>query len=112
MSENTESTVKLLADDTSLFSVVHDNKTSAEVLNRDLQKISEWAHKWKMSFNPHVSKQAQEVIFSRKQAKSVPPDLVFSNMPVHQTHYQKHLEIYLDMKLNFKLHIKQKTQKQ
>ena len=47
-SENIESTVKLFADDISLFSVVHDNTTSAEVLNRDLQKISEWAHKWKM----------------------------------------------------------------
>ena len=83
------------ADDTSLFSVVHNNNTSAEVLNRDLQKISQWSHKWKMSFNPDVSKQAQEVIFSRKQAKSVHPDLVFNNTPVHQTHYQKHLGVYL-----------------
>ena len=36
LSENIESTVKLFADDTSLFSVVHNNNTSAEVLNRDL----------------------------------------------------------------------------
>ena len=63
-----------------------------------------------MSFNPDVSKQAQ-VIFSRKQAKSVHPDLVFNNTPVHQTHYQKHLGVYLDMKLNFKLHIKEKISK-
>ena len=100
LSENIESTVNLFADDTSLFSVVHNN-TSAEVLNRDLLKLFEWAHKWKMSFNPDVSKQAQEVIFSRKQAKSVHPDLVFNNTPVHQTHYQKHLGVYLDTKLNF-----------
>ena len=59
-----------------------------------------------MSFNPNVSKQTREVIFSRKQAKSVHPDLVFNNTPVHQTHYQKHLGVYLDMKLNVKLHIK------
>ena len=39
-----------------------------------------------MSFNPDVRNQAQEVIFSRKQAKSVNPDLVFNNTPVHQTH--------------------------
>ena len=64
-----------------------------------------------MSFNPDVSKQAQEVIFSRKQAKSVHPDLVFNNIPVHQTHCQKHLGVYLDMKLNFKLHIKEKISK-
>ena len=41
LSENIESTVKLFADDTSLFSVVHNNNTSAEVLNRDLHKISQ-----------------------------------------------------------------------
>ena len=34
-----------------------------------------------MSFNLDVSKQAQEVIFSRKQAKSVHPDLFFNNTP-------------------------------
>ena len=34
-------------------------------LNSDL-KTSEWAYQWKMSFNPDISKQAQEVIFSIK----------------------------------------------
>ena len=56
LSENIESTVKLFADDTSLFSLMHNNSTSAEVLNRDLQKISQWPHKWKMSFNPDPDK--------------------------------------------------------
>ena len=64
-----------------------------------------------MSFNPDVSKQDQEVIFSMKQAKPVHPDLIFNNVPVNQTHYQKHLEVYLDMKLNFKMHIKEKNLK-
>ena len=63
-----------------------------------------------MSFNPDVSKQAQ-VIFPRKQAKSVHPDLVFNNTPVHQTHYHKNSGVYLDMTLNFKLHIKEKISK-
>ena len=27
-------------------------------LNRDLQKISEWAHKWEISFNPDVNRKA------------------------------------------------------
>ena len=64
-----------------------------------------------MSFNPYVAEQDQEVIFSRKQAKSVHPDLVFNNTPVHQTHYQKHLGVYLAMKLNFKLNTKKKISK-
>ena len=41
LSENIESTVKFFADDASLFSVLHDDSTSAEVLNRGLRKVSE-----------------------------------------------------------------------
>ena len=37
------SNVKLLADDTSLFSVVHDIHSSASELNKDLKTINEWA---------------------------------------------------------------------
>ena len=71
MSENIETTVKLFVDDTSLFSVVHDNNTSAEALNRDLQKISEWTHK--MPVNLDVSKQAQEVIFIKETSQIIAP---------------------------------------
>ena len=37
------SNVKLFADDTSLFSVVHNVTDSANLLNSDLSKINEWA---------------------------------------------------------------------
>ena len=46
------STVKLFADDKSIFSAVNDDSVSADELNKDLQKISELVCKWKMSFNP------------------------------------------------------------
>ena len=39
------SNCKLLADDTSLFSVVHDVTIGSSKLNSDLAKISEWAFK-------------------------------------------------------------------
>ena len=35
-----------------------------------MQKISEWAYKWKMLFNTDLNKQAEEVIFYRKLNKS------------------------------------------
>ena len=41
-----------------LFSIVKDPTTSADELNHDLQTISEWAHQWKLEFNPDPSKQA------------------------------------------------------
>ena len=64
--DNQSTNVKLFADDTSLFSVVHDITTSSCDLNYDLIRVREWAFEWKMRFNPELSKQAQEVIFTRK----------------------------------------------
>ena len=103
--------MKLFADDTSLFSVVCDSNISAYELNNDMQKISEWAYKWKMSFNPDLNKQAQEVIFSRKLKKSSHPKIFFNNAPVFCANWQKHLGMYLDETLNFNLHIKEKMSK-
>ena len=50
--------------------LVHNANTTAKELNNDLVKISRSAYQWKMSFNPDPSKQAQEVIFSRKTKKN------------------------------------------
>ena len=58
------SNAKLFADDTSLFSVIHDSSTTRNELNNDLLKLNNWAYQWKMSFNPDPNKQAQEVNFS------------------------------------------------
>ena len=59
-----------------------------------------------MNFNPDPSKQAQEVIFSRKIKKPSHPDLVFNNNLVIQFPYQKQLGMFLDDKLNFGEHLK------
>ena len=58
-----------------------------------------------MIFNPDASKQAQEVIFSRKLKKNSHPPLVFSNAIVSQTNSQKHLGVTLDLKLTFEEHL-------
>ena len=63
-----------------------------------------------MSFNPHPSKQAQEVIFSRKINKVHHPPLLFNNSTIQQISSQKHLGIHLDEELTFK-HINKKTNK-
>ena len=85
LADDLSSNVKLFADSTSLFSVVHDVNASARELNDDLKKINKWAFQWKMSFNPDPSKQAQEVIFSCKIKKLPHPSLVFNNNNVFQT---------------------------
>ena len=59
--EGIESSVKLFADGTSLFSTIYDPNKSAGQLDKNLKKISDWAYKWKMIFNPDVSKQTSYI---------------------------------------------------
>ena len=69
LSDGLTSNSKLFADDTSLFPVVQNIKSTANDLNSDLIKISDWNFLWKMRFNPDPKKQAEEIIVSRKTNK-------------------------------------------
>ena len=64
-----------------------------------------------MLFNSDVTKQAQEVIFSRKNNNTNHPVVYFSEAPVAKASCQKHLGMHLDEKLNFNTHIKEKITK-
>ena len=96
---------KLFADDTSLFSVVHNITASANLLNSDLSKINEWAIQWKMRFNPDPIKQAQEIIFRRKTSKRNDPGLMFNTKIVNLSTNHKHLGMIFDSKLTFDEHL-------
>ena len=101
LADGLSSNTKLFADDTSLFSVIHDSVITTLELNSDLSRIKQWAFQWKMSFNPDLNKQAQEVIFSRKLKKVCHPSLRFNNNNVSQASLQKYLGLTLDNRLTF-----------
>ena len=109
--ENLHSTVKLFADDTSIFSTVFNIDRSFHDLSHDLSLIEKWAYQWKMSFNPDPNKQATEVVFSRKKTLINHPPLVFNNSQVTVASHQKHLGLYLDRNLTFDFHLKEKMSK-
>ena len=88
--------IKLFADDTLLFSIVHNMNTSTTNLNNNLNKVKNWVIQWNMNFNPDPSKQSQEVIFSRKLQKTN-----HNYNSVRKVSSQKHLGMYFDTKLNF-----------
>ena len=102
---------KIFDDDTSLFSKVLDVNQSTKKQNFDLQKISEWAFQWKMQFNPDSSKQANEVIFSRKSKVHSYSTLTFNNNDVKKCPHQKHLRVILNSKLDFNIHVDNKIKK-
>ena len=64
-----------------------------------------------MIFNPDLSKQAQEVIFSRKIKKLLHSTLLFNKISLSNSLFQKHLGLILDINLNFSEHIKSITKK-
>ena len=105
--EGINSNVKLFADDTTVYNI----NISTSNLNSDLHKASESVFKWKMSFNPDSTKQAQEVIFSRKLIKLFHLLIKFNNLPVQNASSQGHLGLILDKKLNFEYHLKEKCVK-
>ena len=57
----------------------------ADQLDKDLKKTSDWAYKWKLIFNPDLSKQAQEVMFSRKTNNISHSTTTFNTVPMSKT---------------------------
>jgi hypothetical protein len=103
--------MKLFADDSSLFSRVQNVNATHEQLVTDLNIITEWAYQWKMKFNPDITKQAIEVIFSSKYKKEIHPPLSFNGIPVARESSTKHLGVVLDERLSFKEHVKEAIDK-
>ena len=99
-SSDLSSNSKLLTDDASLFSVIHNINSKTNDLNSDLTKISNWDFLWKTKFNPDPNKQAQEF--------DHPPLYLNQNLlKLLSTH--KHLRMVLDTRLDFNLHLTHQT---
>ena len=102
MTDGTSSIEKLFAQ---------NKNNSASQLKNDLNKVSDGAYTWKMSFSADLSKQAQEVIFSRKYTKEDYPPIYFNDITVTKITVQMHIGMYLDEKVNYNTHIKEKLSK-
>ena len=86
--EDIHSTIRLFADDTSLYIIVEDPLRAADQLNSDLAKIHLWANKWLVSFNPSKS---ESIIFSRKQIKPFHPPVKMNQQQISEVNSHKHL---------------------
>ena len=72
---NLISTIKLFADDTSIFPIINDTNVSTEEINNDLKITSERVYQWEMILNRDLAKQAQEIMFSRKTVTTFHPQV-------------------------------------
>ena len=87
---------------------MEDLVKSANNLNNDLDIIYQWAHQWKMEFNPDSTKQATEILFSSKKSSPNHPQLIFNGSAVAKVNEQKHLGLILDSRLSFEKHLNEK----
>ncbi len=76
-----QTNIRLFADDTSLFHSIVDSHITQTLLNRDLQKISEWAAQWLMIFN--VLKNETMTLSLKKNPPQQPP-LFFGETPLKE----------------------------
>ena len=92
-----ESEILIFADDTTLLASGKDPTETSIILNRDLSRISEWAEKWQVIFNPKKSK---DMIFTNKMLNNSPP-LEFNNVFIERVNKHKHLGVYLTPDLSW-----------
>jgi hypothetical protein len=65
-----QSTIKLFADDTSLYLMIDNPQTMADILNRDLDKIQTSSTNWLVSFNPQKTETMTQHILIMVLCKS------------------------------------------
>ena len=89
--------MKLFADDTSLYCIVDDQNETAESLNSDLNSLNTWASDWCVNFNASKTK---PMLFTRKHDVNIPPFYMNNDVLKH-----KHLGIMFCPNGTWKDHI-------
>ena len=88
--KNIGASIRLFADDTSLYIVVETPNTAAMILYGDLHNISVWADFWLVNFN---AAKTLSMVISRKVNKPIHPPLFMNNTQINETQTHKHLGI-------------------
>ena len=95
------SSIRLFADDTSLYIIVEDPIVAVELLNADLEKIAEWALKWLVKFNPL---KAESLLISRK-TNTVHLPVFMRDQQIKEVESHKHLGVILSNDCSWQKHI-------
>ena len=102
--ENINSSIRLFADDTSLYIIVDDPIQAAEQLNSDLEKVNRWAKQWLVIFNPGKS---EYILFSGKVNKPYHPPVLMDQKQINEVTSHKHLGIIFSGDCTWHEHLEQ-----
>ena len=95
-------TIKLFADDTSIYIVIENPNLGAVILNENLEKVNQWSKQWLVTFNPNKT---ECLLISRKQNQNIHPPLLFDNVPVKEVNSHKHIGITFNNSCHWGEHI-------
>ena len=84
--------IRLFADDTSLYIIDDLPDQTAIILNTELKTISDWANSWLVAFN---ASKTLSIIFSSKSNPVVHPSLFMHDTMINETTSHKHLGLIL-----------------
>ena len=100
--------IRLFADDTSLYIIVDSPDGAAYHLNVDLNSISTWADAWLVAF---YTGKTLSMIFSRKLHRPHHPPLLMNNTMLTETDTHRHLGLTLSNTCTWSEHIQTITTK-
>ena len=100
--EDINSSIRLFADDTSLYIIMDDAFQAAETNNSDLEKVSRWAQHWLVTFNPAKS---ESILFSRKLNKPYHPPVLMDESQINEVTSHKHFGVIFSNDCSWHNHI-------
>jgi hypothetical protein len=77
--DDLESSPCLFADDTSLLEVISDVQTSFDKLIRDLARLADWAHQWRLTFN---ATKTVHMVISKRLTRPQYPELLLNGQKI------------------------------
>jgi hypothetical protein len=101
--QTNDTLIATFADDTAILTSDHDPRSAPEKLQKHLDTINRWLHKWKISVNTTKSVQ---ITFTTMRSRC--PQVSINNNPIPVKTEVKYLGLHLDEKLTWKSHIKAK----
>ncbi len=82
--------------------MVEDPHEAGQLLQSDIDRITDWSSKWLVKFNPAKT---ESLLISRKVNKPQHPQLHMLNQPIIEVDSHKHLGIHLTNTCTWKSHI-------
>ena len=102
IADNIQSTVRLFADDCLIYRVIH-SPDDHNILQNDLDKLTDWAEEWQMEFN--VAKCNIMQITTRLNISKF--NYTMYTIPLQIVNQHKYLGVCLDHKMSWQPHINQ-----